>query len=293
MLTWIVLAEEEGRTMKDVLLNSMRLSWSALKSAKWNGQILRNGESARMRDRVSPGDRLEVLFPERLPVYRPRPCPRPLTVPWEDECLLVVDKPPALASQSSRNQPDDSLENAVFSHLGCPEGFIYRPVNRLDKGTGGLMVIAKDGHTQDLLQRQLHSEAFLREYLALTEGIPDPPEGLIDLPLEKEEAASVRRVVRADGKPARTWYRTLARQDGRALVRLRLDTGRTHQIRVHLAAIGCPICGDFLYGRELPEEFPRCFALHSAFLTLRHPVTGEILSLSSLPRWADFTEHAE
>ncbi len=293
MQIWTVQPEEDGRTLRDILLNSMHLSWSALKSAKWNGQILRNGLAGRMRDKVQAGDRLEVIFPEKSPVYQPRPCPRPLTVPWEDEYLLVVDKPPALASQSSRNQPDDSLENAVFSYLGCPEGFIYRPVNRLDKGTGGLMVIARDGHTQDLLQRQLHTDAFLREYLALTEGVPDPPEGLIDLPMEKEDAASVRRVIRADGKPARTWYRVLGSERGRALVRLRLDTGRTHQIRVHLAAIGCPVCGDFLYGTELPEEFPRCFALHSAFLTLRHPITGETLSLSSLPPWADSARAGE
>ena len=285
MLTWIVRPQEEGHCLREVLLNSMQLSWSALKSAKWNGRILRNGEEARMRDTLRAGDRLEVILPAALPVYRPKPFPLPLAVPFEDDFLLVVDKPPALASQSSRNQPDDSLENAVFSHLGCPEGFVYRPVNRLDKGTGGLMVIAKDGHTQHLLQQDLQADRFIREYLALTEGIPEPREGILDGPIAKEDAASIRRVVTPAGRPARTHYRVEEIRGSRALVRLRLETGRTHQIRVHLSAIGCPVCGDFLYGTELPQEFPRHFALHSAYLCFRHPHSGETVALASVPAW--------
>ena len=285
MQTCDVLPEEEGKRLREILRGRMRISWSAMKSAKWNGAVLLNGERAFVDTRVRAGDRIELILPEKPPLYEPRPCAIPLRVPFEDDFLMVVDKPPGLASQSSRNQPDDSLENAVFSRLGCPAGFVYRPVNRLDRGTGGLMVIAKDGHTQDLLQRALHTDDFIREYLAMTEGVPEPEAGVIDRPIEKEDAASVRRIVRPDGKPARTRYRVLAKKNGRALVRLRLETGRTHQIRVHLASIGCPVCGDFLYGTELPEEFPRCFALHSAYLRLLHPLTGETVELESDPSW--------
>ncbi len=283
MRSWTVRPEEEGRSLREILLNSMQLSWTLLKSAKWNGRILRNGQEAHMRDRLKAGDRIDVRLPEKRPAYVPVPCRRELNIPFEDEFLLVADKPAGLASQSSRNQPDNSLENVIYSCLGCPEDFIYRPVNRLDRGTGGLMVIAKDGHTQDLLQRQLHSEDFQREYLALTEGIPEPREGIIDRPIAKEQAASIRRVITPEGKPARTRYRVLEVRGSRALVRLRLETGRTHQIRVHLASLGCPVCGDFLYGRELPEEFPGCFALHSADLRLKHPITGERIELHSDP----------
>ena len=285
MQTWTVLPEEDGRRLREVLLNSMHLSWSALKSAKWNGRILVNGERRTVRDILHAGDRIEVILPSVSPDYLPAPYPIPLKIPFEDQYLLVVDKPAGLASQSSAARPDNTLENAVFSYLGEPERFFYRPVNRLDRGTGGLMVIAKDGHTQDLLQRLLHTGGFVREYLALTEGVPDPPEGVVDAPIGKEDAASVRREIRPDGKPARTLYRVLEVRGGTALVRLRLETGRTHQIRVHLASLGCPVLGDFLYGTERPEEFPRCFALHSAYLKLTHPLTGETVELESFPEW--------
>ena len=328
MQAWIVQPEEEGRRLREILRGSMRISYSAIKSAKWNGQILRNGQEAHVDVRVQAGDHIEVRMPDAAPRYETRPYALPLSVPYEDEYLMVVDKPAPLASQSSAGHPDNSLENAVFHHLGCPEGFIYRPVNRLDRGTSGLMVVAKDGHTQDRLQQALHTEAFRREYLALTEGVPDPREGVIDLPIGKADGATIRREVRPDGKPARTFYRVLQVWEGtqaaasmspaaytpcahilrsseesqsaprgelpvhssRALVRLRLETGRTHQIRVHLAALGCPVCGDFLYGRELPEEFPQRFALHSTWLRFVHPHTGGLISLESLPEWGKLRE---
>ncbi len=286
MLEYTVRAEEEGKRVREILRGSMRVSYSAMKSAKWGGRILVNGEDTFVDRRVRAGDVIRAEWPEREPAYQPDAYPIHLSVPWEDEYLLIVEKPVPLASQSSAGHPKDSLENAVYAYFGCPAGFIYRPVNRLDRGTGGLMVIAKDPHAQDLLQRELHTEDFQREYLALTEGVPPEREGVLDFPIRKEAAASVRRVVAPDGKPARTRYRVLAQRDGRALVRLKLETGRTHQIRVHLSHIGCPVCGDFLYGTECPGEFPGFFALHSAYLLLKHPLTGEIIRLESIPGFA-------
>ena len=286
MQEYMVAAEDEGKRLREILRGRMRISYSAMKSAKWNGEIRLNGEKRTVDVRVQRGDRIEIVMPEREPVFIPEAYAIPLKIPYEDEWMMIVDKPAPMASQSSRKHRGNSLENAVYSHLGRPEGFIYRPVNRLDKGTSGLMVIAKDGHSQDLLQRELHTADFRREYLAMTEGIPEPEEGVIDLPIGKAEGATVRREIRADGKPARTQYRVMEkREDGRALVRLRLETGRTHQIRVHLAAIGCPVCGDFLYGTEMPEAFPGRFALHSAFIRVKHPMSGEFIELESEPGW--------
>ena len=286
MQQYTVTVEDEGKRLREILRGRMQISYTAMKSAKWNGEIRVNGARSTVDVRVRPGDRIEVLMPERQPVFIPEAFEIPLEIPYEDEWMMIVDKPAPLASQSSRSRPGNSLENAVYSYLGRPEGFIYRPVNRLDKGTSGLMVIAKDGHSQDLLQRELHTADFRREYVAMTAGIPEPEEGVIDLPIGKADGATVRREIRPDGKPARTHYRvTEKRPDGQAMVRLRLETGRTHQIRVHLAAIGCPVCGDFLYGTEMPEEFPGRFALHSAYVRVRHPITGAFIEMESAPKW--------
>ena len=282
--------EETGRKVRDILRRSMGVSYSAMKSAKWNGRIRMNGEPVRADAKVAEGDQISIEWEEDVPVYQLNPFKLPLEIPYEDEHLMVVAKPGGIASQSSRNHPDDSLENAVYSYFGCPENFVYRPVNRLDKGTGGLMVVAKTPHTQHLLQRELHTPAFRRRYLALTDGMPAEKEGILDFPIDKVPGATIKRMISPDGKPSRTRYRVLKEQGKGALILLELETGRTHQIRVHLSHIGCPVRGDFLYGQEQPAEFPGCFALHSAMVELRHPITGEIIRLTSLPEWADGME---
>ena len=282
--------EETGRKVRDILRRSMGVSYSAMKSAKWNGRIRMNGEPVRADAKVAEGDLVSIEWEEDVPVYQLNPFELPLEIPYEDEHLMVVAKPGGIASQSSRNHPDDSLENAVYSYFGCPENFVYRPVNRLDKGTGGLMVVAKTPHTQHLLQRELHTPAFRRRYLALTDGMPAEKEGILDFPIDKVPGATIKRMISPDGKPSRTRYRVLKEQGKGALILLELETGRTHQIRGHLSHIGCPVRGDFLYGQEQPAEFPGCFALHSAMVELRHPITGEIIRLTSLPEWADGME---
>lgn len=271
---------ESGRRLRDILRQVMGVSYSAMKSAKWDQRILLDGQPARVDCLVREGQTVAMLWPHEEPAYQLRPYPLPLTIPYEDEYLYVIDKPAPLASQSSAGHPDDSLENALFSHAGCPADFIYRPVNRLDKGTSGLMVVAKTSHAQHRLQSLLHTADFQRGYLAVTEGVPSPAAGTISAPIAKVEAASLLRCVREDGKPSVTHYEVLESRRNRALVRLRLETGRTHQIRVHMRFIGCPIAGDFLYGTEL-EELPGRFALHSSTLQLLHPFTGERLCLRS------------
>jgi len=285
-MDYLVKPEEAGKKVRDILRQGMGVSYTALKSAKWNGRIFLNGEPVRADAPVSAGDVVTMEWAGNEPAYALKPYRLPLEIPFRDEHMEAVVKPAGVASQSSRNHPDDSLENALYAYEGCPENYIYRPVNRLDKGTGGLMIVARTAHAQHLLQRQLHTPAFRRRYLAWTEGRPAADEGLIDLPIAKAPGATVRRTVSPEGKPSRTRYRVLREQDGGALVLLELETGRTHQIRVHLSHAGCPVRGDFLYGTERPEEFPGCFALHSAMLEVVHPVTGETVRLASLPEWA-------
>ena len=275
----LVTAAEDGRRLRDVLRQVMQVSYTQMKSAKWDGRILVDGQPRTVDQPVRAGETVIFLPAETAPAYRPKPCFRPVPVAWEDEHLLIIDKPAPLASQSSARQPDDTLENMVCAYFGQPEGFVYRPVNRLDKGTSGLMAVAKTAHAQQLMQRMLHTPQFTRRYLAVVEGAPEPLCGRIDLPVAKDDAASIRRVITPDGKPSVTHYETL-RQGARSLVRLTLETGRTHQIRVHMSALGHPVCGDFLYGTEL-AALPGWFALHSAEIDLIHPVTGEGLHIES------------
>ena len=280
-------SEEAGKRVCDILRGSMGVSYTAMKSAKWNGRIRVNGEAVHTDERVAEGDVVSMEWAEDIPVYQPKPFGMALDIPYSDENMMAVVKPAGVASQSSRNHPDDSLENAVYAYLGCPENYVYRPVNRLDKGTGGLMMIARTPHAQHLLQKQLHTSDFRRRYLAWTKGKPAEKQGILDYPIAKAPGATVRRAVSSEGKPSMTRYRVLREQGDGALILLELETGRTHQIRVHLSHIGCPGRGDFLYGEELPEEFPGCFALHSAMLEVRHPVTGDTIRLTSLPEWAE------
>ena len=270
--TLVITPEMEGRPVRRAAMGALGLSSGQFKRAKFHGRILLDGAPVLADARIRAGQTLTLEIPE-VENTLPQPFDIPFDVLYEDEHFWMIAKPAPLPTASSCHQDGPTLENALFARLGCPQDFVYRPVNRLDKGTSGLMLAARHAHAQHQLQQMLHTDAFIREYLAVVEGAPKDDEGVIDLPIGKCDGATVRREVRADGKSARTFYRVVQRGP-RSLVRLRLDTGRTHQIRVHMSALGCPVAGDFLYGTELPE-LPGRFALHSAFVRLRHPLTGE------------------
>ena len=206
---------------------------------------------------------------------------RPAPVVYEDDDVIIIDKPAPLATQRSPKQPGGTLENRLaHRYRDRPGGFVFRPLNRLDRGTSGLMAAAMNAHATHCLQKQLHTDAFVREYLAVVDGRMTG-EGVIDAPIAKAQAATVRRVIDHErGLPAATRYRVIASGERRSLVRLRLETGRTHQIRVHLASIGHPVAGDFLYGAEDPR-LPGRFALHSTYIRLVHPVTGDVIERES------------
>lgn len=275
-----VTAAEAGRKLRDILRQVMGVSYGAMKSAKWDGRITVDGIPTPVDAVLREGQLVCIRWKEAAPSYTLKPYPLPLNIPYADEHLFIIDKPAPLATQSSANHPDDALENALFAHLGCPEGFIFRPVNRLDKGTSGLMIVARDPHIQHQLQALLHTASFRRVYLAVVEGQLPAEVGTIDAPIAKEEAASIRRLVHPEGKPSFTHYQVLCSDGRRSIVRLELETGRTHQIRVHMRHMGCPVCGDFLYGSEFPE-LPGRFALHSHELHLQHPLTGKTLHITS------------
>ena len=278
VLEHTVSQNEAGRTVKSIALGGMRLSRSLFSSLKYiEGGLTLDGRPVHADARPAAGQVLRAQWHDHAAAALV-PYTVPFDIHWEDGHYLIVDKPAPLPTLSSARQEGPTLENALFSRLGCPEDYVFRPVNRLDKGTSGLLAVAKDAHAQQLLQRQLHTAAFVREYLAVCRGHLPHAHGTVDLPIVK--GPGVRREVRPDGVRAVTHYRVEAEDQAVSLVRLRLETGRTHQIRVHMAALGWPIVGDYVYG-EADPRLPGRFALHACGLRFVHPFTGEEIRVES------------
>lgn len=276
-LEYTVPPQEAGRRLEYVLRAHFELSEHRLRSLKFADCILLDGVPAHVGRAVAAGQTVMVQLRDEGAALAPYDLP--LRVPYRDVDILIVDKPAPLPSIASARQDSATLENAVYACLGCPADFVYRPVSRLDKGTSGLMPIALNAVSHARMQRMLHTGQYVREYLAVTEGAPQADAGVIDRPIGHAEG--VRRCVDPAGRRAVTHYAVLERAaNGRALLRLRLETGRTHQIRVHLQSLGCPIAGDYLYGESLPQLAGR-FALHAARMQLTHPMTGETLTFES------------
>lgn len=275
-----VTSAHAGLRVGQLLRRELALSGAVVRRIKWLPDgILLDGQRVNTRCVPRPGQVLSVRLsdPERRSGIVP--APGPLDIVYEDPDLIVLNKAAGVPVHPGPGHYSDTICNFLINYYdqsGC-EADVH-PVHRLDRGTSGLLVVAKHPHAQEQLKQQLHTPDFRRIYLAVCEGAPQPPAGTIDAPLGPVDGSLVAQQVRPDGKPARTHYETLSRRGPRTLVRLELDTGRTHQIRVHLAHIGCPLTGDFLYGQEAPDLIPRP-ALHSAQLVLRHPVTGERLEL--------------
>ena len=278
IIEYIATPQDDGRPIARIARSRMALTQGQLGSIKWTGGLLLNGDPVHANRIVRAGQRIGLRF-EDAPERTVQPEEGPVNIRYQDEDILVIDKQAPLACQCADDHPTGALENRL-AHLFRDEPFVFRPLNRLDKGTSGLMLAARNAYAYAILQRQLHTPQFLREYLAVTVGRPDPPEGVIDLPIERADGPTVRREVRPDGRRAVTHYRTEATYGKHSLIRLWLETGRTHQIRVHLSHLGCPVAGDFLYGEEDPR-LPRRFALHSARVAFTHPVTGEKMAFDS------------
>jgi 23S rRNA pseudouridine1911/1915/1917 synthase len=207
----------------------------------------------------------------------------PLRVVYEDEHLLVVDKPAGLVVHPAPGHSSGTLVNALLAHLpGLVAGSdASRPgiVHRLDKDTSGLIVIAKDAPSHSALAQQMKEHSTVKRYLALVEGRMPAPEGVIDAPIGRDPRHRQRMALVSEvngGREARTRFKVLSEARGRSLVELQLETGRTHQIRVHLASVGHPVVGDTVYGRPQLPLPPRQF-LHATHLEFVHPTTGEWL----------------
>ena len=271
---------EAGQKLKTFLRCRWHISSSLLKSLKWRpGAIRVNGAEVPVSALLRPGDRVTVDISDNVPLSpHITPVDLPLDILYEDEDLLILNKPAGIAVHSAAlTEETVTLAGAVAHYLG---GAAFHPVNRLDRGVTGIMAVAKNGYMHHRCMAILHTDDFRREYRGVCAGVPEPEAGLIDLPIGRDPSSVLKRCVDPAGLPARTEYRVLEARGDRSLLLLRPLTGRTHQLRLHCAAAGHPLLGDWLYGAEDRALIARP-ALHSCELWLRHPLTGETLHLTA------------
>jgi 23S rRNA pseudouridine1911/1915/1917 synthase len=271
------------------------LSRTRIKALVDDGHVSVNGEASKAAHRLKAGERVDAVVPPPAPEEMAAEA-IPLAIVYEDAHVLVVDKPAGMVTHPGAGQSTGTLAAAALAHapkiagVGGPR----RPgiVHRLDKGTSGLIVLAKSRRAYDALTAQLQERTMSRRYLCLAHGVIAPHDGMIDKPIARDPRSRVRMAVAraGTGKRAVTRFRALERFDGYTYLECRLETGRTHQIRVHLASLGHPLVGDLTYGAKrarqhdtLPADLVEGLggvALHAAGLSFVHPATGETVELS-------------
>ncbi len=243
--------------------------------------ILVNGVHYYMRQELSTGDHLQVRICETQNSEKIPPTKLPLDIIYEDEDLLVLNKPDGMPIHPSLNNYTNSMANALayyFQSQGKP--FIFRCCNRLDRDTSGLTIVSKHLVSGSILSDMTKYREVHREYLAIARGSVTPSEGTIQAPLGRKEGTIIERTVDWEhGEDAVTHYKVVKEANGHSLVSLRLETGRTHQIRIHMKYLGYPLIGDYLYNPDM--EYMTRQALHSHHMEFTHPITGEHMSFTA------------
>ena len=271
-----VTEEADGVPVKDILHRHFGLSARQVSRLKFRPDgILVDGERATVRRVLRLGERLSLcLEDEARGSDHLEPVPGPLDIRYEDEDMLRLCKPAVIVVHPRHGHYNDSLANRLVAHYGEQgKHFVVRPVGRLDKDTSGLLIFAKHAAAAACFDRQRKDGVLTRAYLALAEGCPASPRGRIEAPIGRRDGSLILRQVRPDGEAACTDYEVVRPGEAFSLICLRLHTGRTHQIRVHMAHLGHPLLGDPFYGTEGSFGLRRT-ALHSVQICCRQPVDG-------------------
>ena len=273
-------ATRPGR-LSSFLLGELKMSTSLMNKLKWGETIQVNGIPRHTDYPVQPGDTITVALDEEEPAYPAEE--GPLTVLYEDPWLLAVDKPAGMLIHPSRAKNDGTLANLVAGYYRqTGQRSAFHPLTRLDRDTFGVVLLGKNAYVHTLLQ----NVPMQKTYQALTFGGPEADAGIIDAPIARRPLPSLLRYVDSSGKPSRSAFRVVSRENDICQLTLEPLTGRTHQLRLHCAYMGFPILGDPQYGSEESQAFSRSLGLPHQLLcakklTLTHPITGEALTIPS------------
>lgn len=277
-----ITSQESGMPI-GFFLKSMGVSSSCLiQLRKAPGSILINDVPVLMKTVMKEGDNLTVILAEQKPSEHIPPVNLPLDIVYEDEDILILNKPADMPIHPSMDNYENTLGNAVAYYYKDQMPFVYRCVNRLDRDTSGLTIVAKNQISAGILSQMVAERQIKREYLALASKSTLPDTDTIIAPIARKEESVIERIVDFDrGEYAVTHYRKIAVNADRnlSLLLLHLETGRTHQIRVHMKHIGAPLIGDYLYNPDMTYITRQ--ALHSYRLTFSHPITKEPMQLTA------------
>lgn len=287
-LSWTVESKDEGKLLRN-FLNEHKISKKGLTSIKYRGgELSVNGKVVTVRYPLHEGDIVEVVFPLEEISLGLIPEKLPLVIRYEDESIIILAKPAYQSTIPSRERPRGSLANALAGYYESKDvASTVHVVTRLDRNTSGLVLIAKHSHIHHLLSAQQKAALITRTYQAIAEGQLEEESGRIEAPIGRNPESIITRMVREDGKYACTLYRVIQSSPIISYLELQLLTGRTHQIRVHMAHIGHPLAGDDLYGGTttlIPRQ-----ALHCAKIEFTHPLTGDRMTFEE-PAPGDFQE---
>ena len=279
-LSYQIDKDEHYDNVLHVLKEQFLLSDRLITKLKKANKIYLNSLPTYTKKSVTVGDTVSVLIDFEEDNSNIVASNIPLNIIYEDDYLLVLNKPANIAIHPSILHFYNSLSNGVkfyFDKLGLKKKI--RIVNRLDRNTSGIVILAKNEYIQECLIKQMKTNEFKKEYLAIAKGILESKSGTLNFPIARKEGSIIERTVSSDGDSAITHYDVVKEFNNLSLVHIVLETGRTHQIRVHFSHIGHPILGDTLYGS--PSELINRQALHSYKLTFIHPVTKKVVSLEA------------
>lgn len=281
MILKYIVKENKYQSINQILKQKFKISARLQHKLITSKQIFLNGNQADSRIAPQINDVITVNLDFNEESENIIPTPIPLNIIYEDEALLILDKPAGIAVHPSISHYTDSLANGVkyyFDTIGLKRKI--RPVNRLDLNTSGLIVFAKNEYVQECLIQQMQTNEFKKEYLAIVHGIFENVQGTINLPIARKENSIIERHISENGQEAVTHYEVLKTSNDLSLVHCTLQTGRTHQIRVHMSAIGHSLVGDTLYGSDFSDSITRQ-ALHSYKISFIHPISHQIVSFTS------------